>query len=878
MHLPAEYLLNLSPLTAEKKESSAYTFVHEWAHLRYGVFDEYGRRGDPEYPETYCEGRKLKLNACSKILVFTAARHDGSACSKDNECNFEKNCIISPFIPAEHPAESSIMFMPYVKNISHFCESGQGLRMHNYEARTTQNVMCKRKSASDVILSNDDFKKLAAPNLSKRIHVTFEEAQRGDQPQKVVVALDTSSSMKTNDRINFLKEGLQAYIKNIPDGKIRLAILEFSNNATLLHNVLLVNSTTRQRFVATVNALKADRRTCIGCALKLAIQVLNKPNDPPHGSIVMLVTDGAENAKPYLRSMIPSLVNSLVEVSTFALGTAADPKLEELAAATNGRVFYFPNSQKFAAVRMEVALQTASTPGMVDSAWPIMVLHDEKNFTNQISVEFPIDIGLTKKATVLTRARPEQNIRTWLIDPHGKNCTSCRTVVISHVVNITIPDPAPPGIWTLRVKSTNNDPMDISVRVMAQPEDNTEPIITTCKMTSMEPGHKSTFAVIVDVTKGKQIVLKARVVAYVTDPHGRMTTLTLHDNGEVPDVYPDDGKYSGYFIEFTGKGRYAVKARVNGNETRKSCCATCSGSAITPRRLLTLPSGRCKLSGEYDISCFPTSNESFRAAPPPPGEPIGPFQREVDGGSVIVPYDLEKHMVPPVTVRNLKVSNAVPGKNGTLLANLTWTWPGKHMTHGTASSIDIRASKDFKSLDDHFESQVQIDSTSLVQGDLIPRPGGTTNVVTISLTPELAEERENFTMWRVKFALRVNNSYGLMSGISNIAQLAYDDWSKTEGIYHGKKYTPKVPEGLPARPTTAGKSSPKSTQDNSAEDESDDGTSSTSLIPWLLALLVAAVVVGSAVLWILKRSKGGSDSLVGEKGVAELAETTSAPP
>ncbi|KAH7974107.1 hypothetical protein HPB49_010147 [Dermacentor silvarum] len=245
MHLPAEYLLNLSPLTAEKKESSAYTFVHEWAHLRYGVFDEYGRRGDPEYPETYCEGRK----------------------------------------------------------ISHFCESGQGLRMHNYEARTTQNVMCKRKSASDVILSNDDFKKLAAPNLSKRIHVTFEEAQRGDQPQKVVVALDTSSSMK----------------------------------------------------VISVN-----------------VQVLNKPNDPPHGSIVMLVTDGAENAKPYLRSMIPSLVNSLVEVSTFALGTAADPKLEELAAATNGRVFYFPNSQKFAAVRMEVALQTASTPGMVDSAWPIM--------------------------------------------------------------------------------------------------------------------------------------------------------------------------------------------------------------------------------------------------------------------------------------------------------------------------------------------------------------------------------------------------------------------------------------------------------------------------------------------------------------------------
>ncbi|XP_049513315.1 uncharacterized protein LOC125940788 [Dermacentor silvarum] len=235
-------------------------------------------------------------------------------------------------------------------------------------------------------------------------------------------------------------------------------------------------------------------------------------------------------------------------------------------------------------------------------------------------------------------------------------------------------------------------------------------------------------------------------------------------------------------------------------------------------------------------------------------------------------------MVPPVEMRDLKVSHAGQGENGSLLVNMTWTWPGKHMNHGNASSIDIRASKDFKSLEDDFESQVQIDSTSLVQGDLEPRPGGTTNVVTISLSREWAKETPNFTMWRVKFAARVNNSYGLMSGISNIAQLSYDDWSKTAAGYHGNKYTPKVPEGLPARPTTAGKSSPKSTQGNSADDENNDDKSSASLIPWLLALLAAAVMVGSAALWILKRSKVGSDIGVGEKGVTEVAETTSAPP
>ncbi|XP_049513844.1 calcium-activated chloride channel regulator family member 3-like [Dermacentor silvarum] len=273
MHLPAEYLLSLSPLTTEKKESFAYTFVHEWAHLRYGVFDEYGRRGDPKYPETYCVGNKVKLNACSKNLRFTAERDDGSKCIMDDECNLEEKCIISPYFPAKRPAESSIMFMPYLKNISHFCESGQGLRMHNSEARTTHNLKCNRRSVLDVILSNDDFNKLATPNLSKRIHVTVDEAQQGDEPQKVVVALDTSGSMKRKARINFLKEGLQAYINNVPDGKIRLVMLEFNTNATLLHDVLVVNSTTRKSFVTEVNALATKGRTCIGCALELAIQV-----------------------------------------------------------------------------------------------------------------------------------------------------------------------------------------------------------------------------------------------------------------------------------------------------------------------------------------------------------------------------------------------------------------------------------------------------------------------------------------------------------------------------------------------------------------------------------------------------------------------------
>nr|XP_054923963.1 calcium-activated chloride channel regulator 1-like [Dermacentor andersoni] len=118
--IPAEYLQHLGPLTAETNESAAYTFVHEWAHLRYGVFDEYGTRGDDSFPETYCVDGEVRLSACSQNISFTAKLKNGSSCPTDEKCRFGKDCIVTHHIRPEKPTESSIMFMPYVKNVRTF--------------------------------------------------------------------------------------------------------------------------------------------------------------------------------------------------------------------------------------------------------------------------------------------------------------------------------------------------------------------------------------------------------------------------------------------------------------------------------------------------------------------------------------------------------------------------------------------------------------------------------------------------------------------------------------------------------------------------------------------------------------------------------------
>ncbi|KAL1420442.1 hypothetical protein MTO96_024266 [Rhipicephalus appendiculatus] len=59
IQLSPTFLAELNGSTTNTFENPAYVFVHEWAHYRYGVFDEYGRRDDDKYPITYCDGKNV---------------------------------------------------------------------------------------------------------------------------------------------------------------------------------------------------------------------------------------------------------------------------------------------------------------------------------------------------------------------------------------------------------------------------------------------------------------------------------------------------------------------------------------------------------------------------------------------------------------------------------------------------------------------------------------------------------------------------------------------------------------------------------------------------------------------------------------------------
>ena len=54
IHFTSEFLLEISPNTNKPRHRrNSKIFMHEWAHLRYGVFNEYGERGNPHSPIFY---------------------------------------------------------------------------------------------------------------------------------------------------------------------------------------------------------------------------------------------------------------------------------------------------------------------------------------------------------------------------------------------------------------------------------------------------------------------------------------------------------------------------------------------------------------------------------------------------------------------------------------------------------------------------------------------------------------------------------------------------------------------------------------------------------------------------------------------------------
>ncbi|XP_035882272.1 calcium-activated chloride channel regulator 2 isoform X3 [Phyllostomus discolor] len=233
IYFSPDFLLN-DDLTAGYG-SRGRVFVHEWAHLRWGVFDEYNN----EKP-FYINGQnQIKVTRCSSDIT-------GMFVCEKGPCP-QENCIISKLFQEgcmfiynrTQNATASIMFMQSLSSVVEFCNAST----HNREAPNLQNQMCSLRSTWDVISDSTDFNH-SFPMKGTELPPppTFSLVQAGDKA--VCLVLDVSSKMaEVAEKLNGKADGsVMILVTSGKDEHISNCLLTVLSSGSTIHTIALGSS------------------------------------------------------------------------------------------------------------------------------------------------------------------------------------------------------------------------------------------------------------------------------------------------------------------------------------------------------------------------------------------------------------------------------------------------------------------------------------------------------------------------------------------------------------------------------------------------------------------------------------------------------------
>ncbi|XP_077497419.1 calcium-activated chloride channel regulator 1-like isoform X2 [Amblyomma americanum] len=782
IHLTPRFMTDMNGSIAETYGSPAYQLVHEWAHYRYGVFDEYG---DPEsfrYPSLYCEFGMVRASACSENIRFTASTDSGEPCRIYKGCRVSSRCQPKFSQSDKNPVTSSIMFMPYLKDVTEFCDNAE--RKHNIFAPNKHNHLCGRKSTWEVISANEDFKQLPRADLGRAIRVKFTEVQKTKGALgRVIFALDISGSMNSQNRIGYLREAAGNFITVlIPDG-LEAGIVTFSTGVDSVSPLTPMQTSVRKQYAGEVAQLTTSGMTCIGCALRKALEMFKENKQSTEGSVIILMTDGEENQSPRIADVVDELIAARVVVNTIAFGTSAEQTLEDLARRTGGKPFALRDGQSNVAVALESAFLDSTTALLDDDKRPVVVFEQSVRVVQKQEFQIVVDADVGNETVVSVLSDDAANLNAELRYPDGKDCQDCLEsgpATSGKYITFKIPGIATPGTWTLIVshKLSNREAV-VHIRATSLASGATEEAVLVRAFLKKTEVAKAAEAVIyAEVTKGQKVVLHARVTATVIKPKPPYEVeVELFDDGLGADVTANDGIYSGYFTQFDGVGRYSVSARVvSGNDSVIVRGRKASGGLPAPHSLGPASSAAPAQTEDFQgipLDKFVYVDHDIEHAEPNivPSEKAPQFVRHAEGGSFRLTQDIKTSTIPPGSIQDLKVEDAFVADNGTHIVVLVWTCPGAHLNSGNASRIELRVSPQLEGLMKDFDSAVEITPE---EGNISAASVGSRQRLQFALHEELLGADNKSSVHDFYFAARVWNEQRLHSAVSNIARVTFE--------------------------------------------------------------------------------------------------------
>uniref|UniRef100_A0A8C3X8X6 Calcium-activated chloride channel regulator 1 n=1 Tax=Catagonus wagneri TaxID=51154 RepID=A0A8C3X8X6_9CETA len=710
-------------------------FVHEWAHLRWGVFNEYN--SDQKF---YLSNKQKKPVICSagitgqnKVQQCQGGSCVTRSCKSDRVTGlYEKDCefILDP----DQTEKASIMYAQSIPSVVEFCKE----KNHNKEAPNDQNRKCNLRSTWEVIQDSEDFKK-TTPMTTQPPKPTFSLLQIG---QRIVcLVLDKSGSMTIGDRLKRLNQAGKLFLLQTVEQGSWVGMVAFDSAAYVKSELVQINSAAERNTLTQRLPTAASGGTSICSGLRSAFTVISK-RYPTDGAEIVLLTDGEDNT---ISSCFAEVRQSGSIIHTVALGPSAAQELEELSKMTGGLQTY--------------ASDQAENNGLIDA---FGALSSGNGDVSQHSIQLE-SRGLTLQnnqwlnGTVVvdsTVGRDTLFLVTWtaappqilLWDPSGKKQDGFSVDTTNKMASLQVPGTAKVGIWKYSLQASSQT---LTLTVTSRASSATVPPVTVTSKVNKDTGKfPSPMTVYAKIHQGTLPILRAEVTALIESENGKTVTLELLDNGAGADAIKGDGIYSRYFTAYDTNGRYSVKVWALG------------GLSTSTQKVKPQPHGAMYIRGWIE-------NGEVKWNPPRPevneddlqGKQVC-FSRTSSGGSFVasnVPRAPIPDLFPPCKITDLKAT-----VQGYHLINLTWTAPGDDYDHGRADKYIIAISRNILDLRDKFNDSLQVNTT-----DLIPKEANTEEVFVFK------PEGIAFTNGTDLFiAIQAVDKTNLKSEISNIAQVS----------------------------------------------------------------------------------------------------------
>ncbi|KAM4023216.1 calcium-activated chloride channel regulator 1-like [Anomaloglossus baeobatrachus] len=737
IHLTPNFLLDESLISVYGPRGRV--FVHEWAHLRWGVYDEYSA----DTPYYIARNGKVEATRCSRyILGVNVKRTDhcqGKSCQM-KLCNFdqktglyETGCV---FVPEKNQRiKQSIMYSQAIPSVTEFCDS----RNHNIEAPTLQNKMCNSLSTWEVIMHSDDIASTPPMNNLNIPVPSFSLIQKRDRV--ITLVLDVSGSMSYQYRIQRLYQAAEVFITQIIETGSSVGIVTFSDYAYYISELVKITSNVQRNQLKSLLPTQTISGTDICRGILAGFEVNKKFDGSTDGTEIILLTDGEDNYDTSL--CFPNITASGAIIHFIALGPSASKALEDIAEMTGGLNYK--------------ATDKVNSNGLIDAFIGIQPLTGDLSFQLE-STGSTVQPNTCMNGAVIIDSTVGNDtffLVTWktavpkimLQDPNGQVYTEANfsSDFTSKSSRLAIPGTAERGTWRYSLCNTFAISEDISIIVNSKAADkNVQPITVQAHMNAIRNSYPNPMIVYASVTQGLLPVTGVKVTAIIEPDVGKLIYLDLLDNGAGADVVKNDGIYSKYFFSYTENGRYSLKVHVEGKDS--------SQLAESTNRALYVP-GYVENGTVVMNAPNPIENDTAIDVN------LGNFSRTSSGGSFVisdVPPGPSPDMFPPEKISDLRAQ--IEGDN----IVLSWTATGDDLDQGAASSYDLRMSTDPKELLDSFNTSLSVNISNLT-----PQTAGSSE--TFSFVPKNVVIQNGTILY---FALSAVDKASQASSPSNIVQAA----------------------------------------------------------------------------------------------------------